>query len=215
MASIAYRVQIAIPGHGFDDAGKVHLADADAVGDEEIPRRIESQIARVGHQRFGRQTAIAGESWRAGSCLNVPGAASGVDSHDIGRIRHINVPGGIQSHGDWCEQSDYSRPAKHGGNDAARHDLADALVLRIGDVEIAGAVHSEPRRIRELRVYRQSAIAVKSGQAGAGDGNDPAVGRHLANAVAVEFGYVEIARGIHSDVARRIQLRVSGQPAVA
>ena len=113
------------------------------------------------------------------------------------------------------QQRGTGRTAQDGGDDAAGEDFAHPLVLRIGDVQGAGAVHRQARGKGELGGGGRAAIAAQAGHAGSRHGGDFAVGRHFAHAVAFEFRDIEVAGGIHGHVAGGEQLGAGGRAAVA
>ncbi len=72
------------------------------------------------------------------------------------------------------------------------------MVAEVGHIDISGGIHGHAVRGIELRVPRAAAIAAESGHARAGNGGDHATG-HLAHAVIVGVGEVEVAEAVDGD----------------
>ena len=111
------------------------------------------------------------------------------------------------------------RPPRRRG-DIARGGvhLADAVVERIGDIEIARPVHryalgrAEPRRCR----CRRAAVAADAGSPASREGGDiPRGSIHLADAVVIRIGDIEVARPIHRQAVGAVELRRCRRGAVA
>src|SRR5262249_20669670 len=107
--------------------------------------------------------------------------------------------------------------AGDGGDDAGRFDhLADAMVVGIGDVDVAAAIDGHPGGVVQHGGGRGTAVAGVAGDTVTGDGDDLA-GRfdHLADAAVGRIGDVDVAGAIHGDVRRPRQLGGGRDLAVA
>ena len=78
-------------------------------------------------------------------------------------------------------------------------DAADAVILVVGDVQITGRVEGDAEGIVDARLAGESAVAAKSGRAGAGNGSDDSVGVDLADAVLLRFRKVDDAARVDGD----------------
>src|SRR6185437_11121652 len=94
-------------------------------------------------------------------------------------------------------------------------DLANAMIQRVRDVEVAAIVC----RNRTGRVYGRdrglSAIAEKACVAVAADRVNQAFSGDYADTIVLRVGDKNLARVIHGDAARPVQLRLSGRLAVS
>src|SRR5262249_23179373 len=100
-----------------------------------------------------------------------------------------------------------SAVAGDGDDHAGRfHHLADAVVVGVGDVEVAVGVHGPPVWAAEVRRGGRDVVAVVGGVAGAGDGDNVA-GRlhHLPNAAVVGVGDVDVAAAVHGGGGGQVQ----------
>src|SRR5581483_6954989 len=94
-------------------------------------------------------------------------------------------------------------------------DAVDAVVLRVGDVDVAGGVDRDARRLPERgdggggAVHRRGVHAVP-----VDDGRDAARAVDQAHAVAVVLGDVD-ARGADGEAGRTVEEGLGGRPAVA
>src|SRR5580700_3403860 len=82
---------------------------------------------------------------------------------------------------------------------APADDLADALVVGIGDVDIAGTVDRDSHWVIELGAGGGSAVAGRAYRAVARDRSDGAGGVDLADAVVVRVRNIQIAGNVHCD----------------
>ena len=110
-------------------------------------------------------------------------------------------------------------PASREGGDIARRGihLADAVVIRIGDIEVARPVHRHAVGAVELRRCRRGAVAAEAAERpGPRHRGDAARGSvHLADALVVRIGDVEVARPIHRHAHWGVQPRRCCRAAVA
>ena len=109
----------------------------------------------------------------------------------------------------------FAARAGEGRDRAVRRYFAHAVVAEVRDVEVAGGVEREAVGLIEPRAQGRPAIAAQAGPPGAGDGGDPAVPGHLADAVVFGIGDVDVALGVDGDALGEAQLRVDGGAAIA
>ena len=147
---------------------------------------------------------------RAGPGVADPLAGGGEGAHHEGGVSHVEGSGRVHGHRQRSVQGGARVAAEDRADGAVGVQFADHVVARIGEVERAGAIERHACRIVDLGGGRAAAVAAPPGDAGAGDGRELPVGRQLAHAVAFELGDVQVARGIHGDVARREQRGFGG-----
>ena len=101
-----------------------------------------------------------------------------------------------------------------------RH-LADAVVVQVGNEQIAGGTHHHPVRIIQAGIGgRPSVPGVTSyktilvGAAIAGQRCDEAGGVHLADEAVLRVGNQQIAHGVHRHTGRIIEAGIGGGPSV-
>src|SRR5262249_14270187 len=94
-------------------------------------------------------------------------------------------------------------------------DLADAFVVGIADVDVAGGVQRHPVGVADVGRRGLPAVAVVADGAGAGDGGDDAVGFDCANAVVVPVGDEYLVLGVDGQGGGIVQLGGGGGAAVA
>src|SRR5439155_1371940 len=102
-----------------------------------------------------------------------------------------------------------------GRDGAAGADLADAVVVRVGDVEVAGGIEGHAVGAAELSGGRGAAVAREALRTGAGVGRDGAAGGDLPDAVVLTLRDVEVAGGIEGHADGFVELRGGRGAAVA
>src|SRR5262249_4968092 len=190
---------------------------ADRVGPVQLARGGGTTIAAVA----GR--AHAGDGNDVAAVVLLHFADGGVE-----RVRDEDVPIGIDGHafgviqlgrrGRSAVAAVAGRAGAGDGEDVAGrlHDLADAIIAGVGDVDVAAAVHGHAVRAIQHGGRGGAAVATAAGRAGAGDGEDGAGGLHdFANAVRGGVGDEEIAAGIDRHALRRSNPGRGGRSAVA
>src|SRR5262249_40977726 len=105
--------------------------------------------------------------------------------------------------------------ARHGSDGAGRIHLADTIITRIADEEVAGTIHRQPRGIIQLRTDGRPAIPAEALCAIARHGGDDSGRVHLADAFVTLIEDKEVAEIIRRDPLGGIQLRVNSRTAVA
>ena len=99
---------------------------------------------------------------------------------------------------------------RDGCNDACRGiDLADAVVVAIGDIEVACAVRGYAPGVVQLRDGSQAAVPAESAvSSGTRDGgNDACRDIDLADAVVVAIGNIDVACAVRGYAPGLVQLR--------
>ena len=214
-ATVADGVQVVVPRDGVDRARGVDFAHAVLIGDIEVSVEVRGQIARLGQLGGGSWSAVAGKARGGGAGGVDPGIHGGVLMHQRGGVGHEDVACQVHRHRNGGEQSKGAGAVQYSRDLPAGQDFADALVLRIGDIKVALAIYGQASREGELGHGCGIAVAAIACDAGSRRGGDPAIGRHLAHAIAPEFGDVQVAGGVHCHVARFQHLRAGGGAAVA
>ena len=105
-----------------------------------------------------------------------------------------------------CGRGTQGPVAGDGRQDARRRDLLDLVVGHVGDVEIAGPVHGQPRGTVQVGAER-AARGDLTGTAVAGEDRQRACGRHLADLIAVVVGEVDVPGTVHrhpEDIRQRV-----------
>ena len=94
---------------------------------------------------------------------------------------------------------------------AGRIDLANAIVVRVGDVDVARAVHRNIYGAEELRLNRWPPVTAEkpAALAGSRDRGDGAREIHPANAVVVGIGNIEVPPAVHRNATRVVERRLN------
>ena len=93
-------------------------------------------------------------------------------------------------------------------------DLADAVAVPIGDVEVARSVDRHACGKLNLRLARRSAVPAEPGLPRPRHGRDRPGGIDPADAVVAGIGDVEVARSVHRHACGRADLRLARRSAV-
>ena len=104
--------------------------------------------------------------------------------------------------------------ARDGGDRPGAIDPADAVVVSIGDIEVARPVHRHAIGIVETRLSCRAAIPAEPLLSRARNGGDRPGGIHLADAVVVGIGDVEVACAVHRHAIGQVETRLSCRAAV-
>ena len=92
---------------------------------------------------------------------------------------------------------------------------ADAAVPVVGDVQVALAIRLQSKGLADLGRGGWAAVPAEAGGAcPCVGGDDPRSGVHLADAVAVAFGDVQVALGIHVQAVGIVDLGLGGWAAI-
>src|SRR5207249_4556711 len=188
------------------------LADARVarVRDVEVAGGVEGHANGVVEVRGGRGAAVAQEARRTTAAAGVGrDGAPGADLADAAAaaVRDVEIAGGIDGHANGYVElrggggAAVAREARRAGAGVGRDgapggDLADAAVVVVGDVEVAGGIEGHAIGCGELRGGRGAAVAREATGATTGVGRDGAPGGDLADAAVVVVGDVEVAGGI-------------------
>ena len=204
------------------DGGELSLGNlqhAVAVRDVEVPRRLHRHPGGSGQRGAGGSAA--------GAC-GTPGAVSrhrsdhAIRHHAhaiVARIRDVEI---ARSHSHAGCAGD-TRGGRHAAialiahTPIARRRTDDpvhhpAHAIQIGDIQVAGAIHGQPVRSRQLR-FGGGAVISQCGTAAGEGGNHPA--RDLAHPQVRAVGHVDIARRIYRPTRRCRQLRTRRRAIVA
>src|SRR5262249_48291342 len=90
-----------------------------------------------------------------------------------------------------------------------------AFIIGIADVDVAGRVHYHAVGVVEVGRRGEFAVAVVADRAGAGDGDDDAVGQNLADAVGARVGDEDVAEGVGGEGGRLVCHRRGARAVVA
>ncbi len=146
-----------IPHHGGDDALAIHLPNhaIAGIGDVEVTLPIHGEPDRAGDLRLGRRSAVTAIARFAGS-HDGGDDLIGPDSPDyeIVLVVDVEVALGIKRNAggviEACQRRRTAvaavlRPAvaRHGRDLAVRIDLPDDVVERVGDENVARAIHGD------------------------------------------------------------------------
>src|SRR5262249_15227979 len=95
-------------------------------------------------------------------------------------------------------------------------DLADALVAPIADVEVAGGVHGHAAGVVQVGGGGCDVVAVVTGRAVAGDGDDEAACLDdLTDPAVVPVRDEDVAAGVHGHAVRLVHRGRGGRDVVA
>src|SRR5436309_1383774 len=89
--------------------------------------------------------------------------------------------------------ADLARPGEADDHRRLGRILADAMVVRVGDDDVAGAIDAEVLRAAERRLPAGPAVAAETFLAGPDDGANAAVGRDDPHGVAAALQDVDVA----------------------
>ena len=194
---------------GVDDLAQV------AVGDR------ERRLVAVGADDLRRHAAGALEARHAPVAVGDRRQAAGavVAKRQDGRLgQRVDgaqvAPGGVEDvQRAAVERGDRELAEVQAGQ--RRRDLAHAVGAAVEHVD--RVVGAERERLREidLRARRGAAVAARAGRAGAGDGQDPALGRDLAQLRVARVGDHHAAVAERSDRGRGVEAGGGGHRAVA
>ena len=85
--------------------------------------------------------------------------------------------------------------------------MADPVVVRIGDVEVARLVHRHVIGVVELGRGGLTPVSAKAFRSRPRDGGARPRGVHLADPVVFRIGDVEVARPVHRQANRQVEQR--------
>src|SRR5207253_2708541 len=227
-AAVAREAWRTCAGVGRDGAAGGDLPDAAVaeVRDVEVTGGIEGHAAWA-ELRGGRGAAVAPEAVPTVAGVGRDGAPGG-DLADaaVAQVRDVEIAGGIERHavgpvelrgggGAAGARGALRTGAGVGRDGATGGDLADAVVLRVRDVEVAGGIEGHAAWADELRGGRGAAVAREALRTGAGVGRDDAAGGDLPDAVVLTLRDVEVAGGIEGHADGFVELRGGRGAAVA
>ena len=105
-----------------------------------------------------------------------------------------------------------SAGACNGADDSGRRNLANAVSAVLGEIHVPGTVESDVPRKVECSPARQSAVTRSSTTSC--DRRDGAGGADLANPVVAGVAEQDVARGVHGDAVRTVELRCGCRPPI-
>ena len=201
-ATIALGTGGAGTGDGGDDPVGPDPADPIvlAVGDVDDSGRVDIDATRLVEPGVDGRAAVPAEAGdgRTGEAGDDP---VGVDLPDAVDLRLGDVEHAAGPHGDsaglrqigLASRAAVAVAASGPGPGDRRDrsggvDLADPVVVRVGDVEIAGSVEEDPLRVGQLGADRRPVVASESTRAGPGDRADGPVAVDLPNGVVFRVG---------------------------
>ena len=212
----AVGVSTGAAGHGGDHAFGGHFADAviAGVGDVEVAGVVAGEAARLIKLRgragaVGRTEAAAGEGGHLAVDHAAQAAAEAFEDHEFGAGRiHPDARGIIQARAQrLAVATGEARVARagDGGDGAVGRDLADALILIIGDINIARSV--ERHAAREVELRAGGGAIGEAGGAVARDGAHDVVGADDADAVVARIRDVDPAAGVDGEAIGAAEAR--------
>ena len=89
------------------------------------------------------------------------------------------------------------------------------MVVQIGDVDVARAVHRHAKGVAELRLDCWAAVPTEAELAGPRERGDRSRGVHLADPVVARIGDVEVARSVYRHARGEVQLGLDRRTAVS
>ena len=203
----------------------IHFADAviAGIGNVEVARIIHRHAAGVVKLRLDCRAAVPAVTPLSGSryrgddapCIHLADAViAGIGDVEATRI--------IYSYAVWMDELRLSRwpvvadlfGSHHCGDDARDIHLAYAVIVGIGDVDVAQAIRRHVFGERELRLNRRPIVSVIAPLPGSCHRGNIAGGIHLADAMVVVFDNVNVARTVHRHATRVIKLRLDCRAAV-
>ena len=203
-------------GDRADDAGG-GVDDSDAlivgVGDVEATGAIDGEPGWGVDGGGSGRTVIAGEELQAiaGDGGDAAGGCGQLADAVIAGVGDVEIPGGVEGErGGIPELSGSGRTvvtgvsgaadAGDGGDDAGGGvDLADAVVVGVGDVEVSGRIDGERGGRIQGRGGGEASVAAVALDPVAGDGGDDAAGAYFPDNVVPGLSEVEIAIGVEGD----------------
>src|SRR5207244_1510700 len=89
--------------------------------------------------------------------------------------------------------------ARDSADDAVRRDFANALVVRVGDEQVAGGIEGDSLGISDFSCRRRTAVSGKTTGPIAHDRADDAIRRYQPYSIIDGVGNEQIARCVHGD----------------
>ena len=133
-----------------------------------------------------------------------------IDDVDVARPVHRHALGCSECGGERRVRSvqraaEEGSSAREGGDDPRGVHLADPLVVRIADVDVARPVHRYALGVVELGLGRLTPVAAEASRSRARKSGDDPRGVHLADPLAQLLGDVEVARPVHRHVSGPVE----------
>ena len=212
-----------------DHPCSVHLADAVValIGDVQVARCVQRHAAGNVQLRRRSRAAVPAVAAPPGSCHRGDHPRSVHLADAVGAIiGDVQVAGAVQRHADGVGQSRRNGRAAipsseaetpgscHRGDHSRSVHLADAVVERIGDVQVARSVHRHASGLVQLRRRSRAAVPAAAVSPISRDRGDHSRSVHLADAVVVPIGDVQVAQTVRRHAGGAVQLRRNGRAAV-
>ena len=187
-ASVAGVAKAAVAGHRRNGSIRRQLANREAVDIVKVAVCIHRHAAAAGcvHRR---DRAVSSRHLAHSSIGNVE-VAAGIQRHCGGPVE---LSAGRRAS---VARRACNAIAGHRRDHPIRSHLADSVVARIRDVEVAGCIDRQPAWGVELGARSRTSVA-QPGGAVAGHRRDGAVGPNLAHPVVCDVGNVEVAGCVH------------------
>ena len=218
-------------GH-VDRQGTGDLADhvVAGVGDEQVARSVQGDPPRAVELGGAGRAAIPGVAGGAGAGDGVDDPVGRHFADDVvARVGDEEVARGVHGHGRRSRElggrgrAAVAAVAAHaiaiagdGVDDPVGCHLADHVVVVIDDEHVARGVDGHAGRVMKLGGRGGPAVSgVATRVAGAGEGMDDPVGRHLADDLVGRVGDEDVAGGVDRHVGRVSQLGGGGRAVVA
>ena len=228
LAAVTAVAPHASAGDRGDHPRTVHAANAvvPRVGDVEVARRVHPHAHWSGEFRVGGRAAVPAEAQGTSACQRCDHArrvhaanavVPRVGDVEVARRVHPHAAGKIKL----CAGCRATVPApaplartRHRGDHPRTVHAANAVVPRVGDVEVTRCVHRHAGGVPEQRAGRRAAVPTVAPDVRARDRRDHARRVHLAHAVVRGVCDVEVARHVHRYALWVGEFRVGGRAAV-
>ena len=197
------------------------------VGDIQIAVGIHLAGSGLIELRGASLTAIAAVAGRtdAGHRLDRP-ILRNAQHAMISGIGDIHAAGAIRAETSRPPQRDQQRRralnakarrpgARNRPNLAVGADLANPVIVRIGDHQIAKDVHRHAHRSVERRHGSQRPFTACGSDACAGYRAHGPLRRHLSHTLGARIGDVQVAAEIHRESGRQVEARCRGRESIA
>ena len=141
--------------------------------------------------------------------------AVGIGDIEVARAVHCHAIGQVETHLS-CRAAVLAEPTttRNGSDRPGGIDLADAVVVAIGDVEVALAVHRHGAGVVELCLSCRAAVPAEALLPRSRNGGDRPDGIDLADAVVGGICDVEVALAVHRHASGKVELCLSCRAAV-
>ena len=182
---------------------------------DHAPGAVDGDAGGAAQRHRGRGTGEAARRARAAAGDLAHGRAHDLAHAVVGRVGDVDVAAAVEGDAARRAQRDGGRRSREGarrvagpaaGNLAERrtHDLADAVVPGVGDVDVAARVHRDSAWRVEAHRRRSTGEGARGRGPATGVLRDRRAG-DLADAVVAGVGDVDVAAAVDGDTARRVE----------